>query len=216
MSAPPPVPRLVEGYARFRRERWARERTRFEDLAKGQTPEIMILGCADSRVSPEAVFSAAPGEMFVVRNVANLVPPPEDGGDYHGTTAALEFAVTELKVKHIVVMGHSGCGGIKACLAAGEGGPAGKYIAPWVELAAPVREAVRRAHPDSDAETVQRLTEWGAVRQSLRILETMPFIAPVSAQGGLNLHGAWFSIAEGALFWLDPGTGDFAPVEAAA
>lgn len=209
MTMQPPVPRLAEGYARFRRERYAGERARFEELAEGQSPDVMIVGCADSRVSPEVIFSAAPGEMFVVRNVANLVPPAQDGGGLHGVTAALEFAVTALKVRHIVVMGHAGCGGVKACIAGAEGAHAGDYIAPWINLAAPARDAVKAAHPDADAETAQRLTEWESVRHSLRTLAAMPFAAPVLAQGRIALHGAWFSIAEGALYWLNPDTGDF-------
>lgn len=219
MTARPPIPRLAEGYARFRLGRWAEEREKFEALADSQTPDVMIVGCADSRVSPEIIFSAAPGEMFVVRNVANLAPPPQKGGGLHGVTAALEFAVTVLKVKHIVVMGHSGCGGIKACIAAANGETAGEYIAPWIELAAPARDAVRRDHPDADAETIQRLTEWEAVRRSVRTLETMPFIAPLLGQGAgegeITLHGAWFSVAEGALRWLNPATGEFTPMESA-
>lgn len=208
----PPIHRLVEGYEEFRRTRYAEERDRFEELSRGQTPHIMILGCADSRVSPEVIFAAAPGEMFVVRNVANLVPPHEEAGDYHGTTAAIEFAVTGLRVEHIVVMGHSGCGGIKACLSAGENKPIGRFIAPWVEIAAPARDAVRADNPDADPETLQRLVELEAIRRSITTLESMPFLQTQLFAGSMKIHGAWFSIAQGQLLWLNRQTGEFESV----
>jgi len=204
-----PINRLGKGYDQFRHDRYVEERHRFEDLSKGQTPHIMILGCADSRVSPEVIFAAAPGELFVVRNVANLVPPTEEAGDYHGTTAAIEYAVTGLRVEHIIVMGHSGCGGIKACMSAGENRPIGRFIAPWVEIAAPARDAVRDEFPDADDETRQKLVEWEAIRRSIETLESMPFLQTPLFGGSLRVHGAWFSIAEGQLRWLNRSTGEF-------
>jgi carbonic anhydrase len=203
------IQHLGEGYERFRKDRYTEERHRFEELSRGQTPHIMILGCADSRVAPEVIFAAAPGELFVVRNVANLVPPSEEKGDYHGTTAAIEFAVNGLRVEHIIIMGHSGCGGIKACLSAGENRPIGRFIAPWVELAAPARDAVRAEHPDADPATFQQLVELEAVRRSIDTLESMPFLQTQLFGGSLKVHGAWFSIAEGQLRWLNRKTGDF-------
>ena len=128
---------LAAGYRRFRRERYAAEAERYRALASGQRPRTMVIACADSRADPATIFSAAPGELFVVRNVAALVPPFEEGGGYHGTSAAIEFAVTELAVPDIVVMGHGLCGGIAAALAER---PRGRFIGPWVELLAGLRE----------------------------------------------------------------------------
>lgn len=136
--------RLTEGYKAFVAARLPRERERFEELAaSGQKPEIMVIGCCDSRVSPEVIFDARPGELFVVRNVANLVPPYESGGEYHGTSAALEFAVQALRVKHIVVLGHGRCGGIRA-FADSSTAPLspGDFIGKWINLVTPAADAI--------------------------------------------------------------------------
>jgi len=200
---------LLAGYRRFRAERYPQEVERYRALAEGQRPEVMVIGCADSRVDPATIFSAGPGELFVVRNVAALVPPNEEGGIYHGTSAALEFAVGVLGVADIVVLGHGGCGGVAASLAAAERQPVGRFIRPWVELLGEVRdELLAQAEP---AEGNQLALERLAVRRSLRNLETFPFVAEAVAAGRLALHGAWFAIAEGELHWLDPAGGDFEP-----
>src|SRR6478609_8491011 len=150
-NAPPGFPeRLLKGYQTFIDERLPRERSRFEELAaRGQRPEIMLIGCCDSRVSPEVIFDASPGEIFVARNVANLVPPFETGGDYHSTSAALEFAVQALKVKHIVVLGHGRCGGIRAFADDTEPLSPGDFIGKWMTL---VRPAAERAGPIAEGE----------------------------------------------------------------
>jgi len=203
---------LLSGYRRFRAERFAGEEARFRALARGQSPRTMIIGCADSRVDPSTIFSAAPGELFVVRNVAAIVPPCEthdpEAGSFHGTSAALEFAVTVLGVEEIVVMGHGLCGGIAAALAS-EHGPQGRFIGPWVELLSPALEQLREEGADLEPEARQRALEHLAVRQSLAYLESFPFVAEALEQRRLALHGAWFSIAEGELHWWDPATGLF-------
>ena len=136
--------RLTDGYRAFLGDRFARERSRYETLAEGQAPEVMVIGCCDSRVSPEVIFDASPGELFVARNVANLVPPFETQGDYHGTSAALEFAVQALRVKHIVVLGHARCGGIRAF--ADDTAPLspGDFIGRWMNLIKPARASSAR------------------------------------------------------------------------
>src|SRR5829696_9098192 len=202
--------RLLAGYRAFLDERLPRERARFEALAeRGQSPEIMVIGCCDSRVSPEAIFDASPGELFVVRNVANLVPPYETQGQYHGTSAALEFAVQALRVKHIVVLGHARCGGIRAF--ADDSAPLspGDFIGRWMGLIAPAAEQLgpRRGHL---ADYVARL-ELAAIENSLRNLMTFPCVRILVERGKLHLHGAYFGVATGALLLRDPATGEFAP-----
>src|SRR3954471_5247005 len=164
--------RLIEGYRAFLGDRFARERSRYETLAEGQAPEVMVIGCCDSRVSPEVIFDASPGELFVARNVANLVPPFETQGDYHGTSAALEFAVQALRVKHIVVLGHARCGGIRAF--ADDTAPLspGDFIGRWMELLAPA--AQRLGAPDGDRDRYITRLELAAIEQGLANLLTFP------------------------------------------
>ena len=173
----------------------------------------MIIACADSRVDPATIFSAAPGELFVVRNVAALVPPAEDGDSYHGTSAAIEYAATALKVSNIVVMGHGMCGGVSACLAAAESGPVGQFIGKWVDLLAPACEQVIETIPSSDISGRQHLLERLGIQRSMNNLLTYRFVDEAVNAGSLRLHGAWFSIAEGALYWLDQATGAFEQVQ---
>jgi carbonic anhydrase len=204
---------LIAGYRRFRAHRYREARDLFRRLRDGQEPATMIIACADSRADPAMIFDAAPGELFAVRNVAALVPPYEEGGGLHGVSASLEFAVTRLKVKHIVVMGHGGCGGIAASLAAAADRPVGRFIAPWVELAADARDAVLRDEsiPRSDW---PEAVEHGAVGLSLRNLLSFPFVREAYERGDLTMDGAWFSIGKGELHWRDRETGHFSVVSA--
>lgn len=210
---------LFEGYKRFRDHRYAIEERHYREVAKEQRPHTMVIGCADSRVDPATIFDARPGELFVVRNIAALVPPFEEHGTYHGTSAAVEFAVTSLKVERIVVLGHGLCGGVAASLAAAEERPVGQFIGPWVEMLAPIRDELLERTPESPAPTQQKALEHMAIQQSLDNLMTFPFVADAVESGSLALEGAWFSIAEGKLQWLnwDSGTfGDIVPGVAAA
>ena len=207
--------RLTEGYQAFLDERFARERRRYESLAEGQAPEVMVISCCDSRVSPEVIFDASPGELFVVRNVANLVPPYETGGEYHGTSAALEFAVQALRVKDIVVLGHARCGGIRAF--ADDSAPLspGDFIGRWMTLIAPAAERIGTRQGDL-SEYLARL-ELAAIENSLRNLMTFPCVKILVERGKLRLHGAYFGIASGVLMVRDPETGSFAlAIEGAA
>ena len=202
---------LTHGYRAFLGERFARERSRYQALAaRGQRPEVMIVGCCDSRVSPEVIFDASPGELFVVRNVANLVPPYAPDGDYHGTSAALEFAVQALRVKHIVVLGHAHCGGIRAF--ADEAAPlsAGDFIAKWMTLIAPAAERV--GPRGSDMPDYLARLERAAIEQSLTNLLSFPDVRQRVESGSLALHGAYFGVADGVLLVRDPRDGTFAPV----
>lgn len=200
---------LLSGYRLFRSGRFAEEAERFRALSAGQQPHTMIIGCADSRVDPATIFSAGPGELFVVRNVAALVPPCEIDGGYHGTSAALEFAVTGLKVSNIIVMGHGLCGGVSASLALSEGSAVGSFLGPWVSILDKVRDEMLGAAAHLQGEDRQRALEHLSVRQSLDNLKGFPFINDALFDGQLSLHGAWFSIAEGELQWLDLESGTF-------
>lgn len=204
---------LIAGYRRFRSHRYREARDLFHRLRDGQQPATMILACADSRADPSMIFDAAPGELFTVRNVAALAPPYDPTGGVHGVSAALEFAVTALRVKQIVVMGHGGCGGIAASLAAAADRPVGQFIAPWVEIAAPARDAVL-ADASIPRKDWQEAVEHGAVGQSLTNLMGFPFVRAAIERGELNLHGAWFSIGKGELHWRNSDTGHFEVVNA--
>jgi carbonic anhydrase len=204
---------LIAGYRRFRARRYREARDLFQRLQDTQRPATMIIACADSRADPAMIFDAAPGELFVVRNVAALVPPYEEGGGFHGVSAAVEFAVTQLKVKQIVVMGHGGCGGIAASLAAADHRPVGRFIAPWVEIAAEARDAVL-ADATISSKDWQEAVEHGAVGQSLKNLSSFPFVRSAFERGELNMDGAWFSIGRGELHWRDPENGAFSVVDA--
>src|ERR671910_698513 len=199
--------RLTQGYRAFLGDRFQREQSRYRDLADGQAPDVMVVGCCDSRVSPEVIFDASPGELFVVRNVANLVPPYETGGQYHGTSAALEFAVQALRVKHIVVLGHARCGGIRFYAEKAPPLASGDYIGRWMSLIAP---AAARIGPPGDPtpEYLARL-EIAALASSLDNLMTFPYVRDNVAQGRLILHAAYFDVATGQLSVRNPATGSF-------
>lgn len=207
-------PDLIAGYRQFRATRYREEAERYSALADGQSPQTMIIACADSRVDPATIFGAAPGELFVVRNVANLVPPCEKSpSDLHGTSAALEFAVTQLGVKNIVVMGHGGCGGVTASLATAENRFVGRFIAPWVELLSDARDKVLADRALADRGDRQTALELQGIRLSLRNLLTFPFVSAAVDQGPLTLHGAWFAVGSGILHWFNRDTGTFDTVE---
>ena len=201
---------LLAGYRSFKDDRYVREHDRYRSLAEnGQTPEVMIVACCDSRSAPETVFSAAPGEIFVVRNVANLVPPYEPDGAYHSTSAALEFAVQSLRVRHILVLGHGRCGGVRAVLRpAAEPLSPGDFIGKWMKLLGPAASEIEAAGPRSDAER-QTALERASVRHSIANLRTFPCVSILEDRGRLSLHGAWFDIADGELWTMDPASGAF-------
>lgn len=207
---------LLDGYRRFRTGPYQAQRLRYDALSlKGQAPRVMVIACSDSRVDPSAIFDTEPGQMFVVRNVANLVPPFETGGGMHGVSAALEFAVTQIEVHHIVVMGHAQCGGVAASLS-GRFADApvgdGYFIGRWMSMLDAERNRVVevcRHHPDLDP---QRTLEQAAVRVSLTNLRSFPCVREREDNGTLKLHGAYFGIADGVLHLLDPADERFKPV----
>ena len=202
---------LLSGYQRFRREGWSRERDRWSDLNEGQSPQVMVIACSDSRVDPAQIFDTSPGEIFVVRNIANLVPPFELGGGRHGVSAALEFAVTQLEVGEVVVMGHGSCGGVAAAMTqrfAGCAPGAGGFIDHWVDMLDEARERIISEY-GTGPDAIREL-ELETVRVSIANLRTFPCIPEREAAGTLKLRGAYFAIADGVLDLMDD-DGHFAP-----
>lgn len=202
---------LLAGYQRFRNADYPRHRERWAELSEGQHPKVMVIACSDSRVDPAQIFDTSPGEIFVVRNIANLVPPFELGGGRHGVSAALEFATTVLEVPEIVVMGHGKCGGVHAALSRGfEGKPAGEggFIAHWVDMLDDARDRIVAEHGHGP-EAIRAL-ELETVRVSIANLRTFPCIPEREAAGKLRLKGAYFAIAEGVLYVMGE-DGEFRP-----
>ncbi|MEE2567136.1 carbonic anhydrase [Hyphobacterium marinum] len=204
--------KLEAGFRRFRDELYPRHKRTYERLAdKGQTPHTLVIGCSDSRVDPAAIFDAGPGELFVVRNVANLVPPFETDGGFHGVSAAVEFAVGSLKVSNILVMGHRQCGGVEAC-ASGHSPEDSLFVGHWISALHPALEESRAdVGADAPLGELSADLELRAIRHSIERLKTYPFVEKALAEGRLALHGARFGVADGELEWLgDDGT--FSPV----
>jgi len=203
---------LLDGYRTFRTQRLPTEQTRYRELSvRGQSPEVMVIGCCDSRVSPEVIFDAGPGELFVMRNVANLVPVYQPDSGAHGVSAALEYAVNALRIRHVVVLGHAQCGGIRAFIDKTQPLSSGDFIGKWMAMFIKPGEIVeQRAH-----ETMQDFTvriEKAAVFRSLENLMTFPFVRSNVESGTLQLHGAYFGVAEGSLFVLDKVAKEFRSV----
>jgi carbonic anhydrase len=204
---------LLDGYASFMAGRYARETERYKQLAVGgQSPTAMVIACCDSRAAPETIFDVGPGELFVLRNIANLVPPFEPGAGQHGTSAGIEYAVNALNISDLIVLGHGRCGGIRAAL--NPSGPLaqGDFIGKWMGLLAPVTEQVATYSfmTHTERETVlERLS----VRNSIKNLRTFPYIRDREAEGQLTLHGAWFDVSTAELWLMDQETGDFSRSE---
>src|SRR6201994_1746953 len=203
---------LLDGYHTFTTQRLPTEQSRYRELSvRGQFPEVMVIGCCDSRVSPEVIFDAGPGELFVVRNIANLVPTYQPDSGAHGVSAALEYAVQVLKVKHIVVLGHAQCGGIRAFVDKIEPITPGDFIGKWMAQFIKPGEVVEQRSHETMQDFVTRI-EKAAVFRSLENLMTFPFVRARVESGDLLLHGAYFGVAEGSLFVLDRTTKEFQSV----
>jgi carbonic anhydrase len=200
---------LLEGYRAFTSQRLPTEQSRYRELSeRGQSPQVMVIGCCDSRVSPEVIFDVGPGELFVVRNIANLVPVYEPDGGAHGVSAALEYAVNVLKVKHIVVLGHAQCGGIRAFIDKIAPLSPGDFIGRWMSMFIKPGEIVEQRDHESMTDFATRI-EKAAVFRSLENLMTFPFVRSRVESGELELQGAYFGVAEGSLFVLDRATKEF-------
>ena len=197
------IEKLISGYNRFRNGYFQRNKARLEELALEQAPEVAMVSCCDSRVDPVILFDAKPGELFVIRNVANLVPPYETKGDFHGTSAALEFAVTVLKVKQIVVLGHANCGGIRALMKNDSSIRSDGFIDSWMQIAAPAKkEVLARTDLDTQAQKTEAC-EQTAVSHSLQNLMTHPWIRSRVKKGSLELIGFYYDLHSGELIDVD-------------
>jgi carbonic anhydrase len=201
---------LVQGFQRFREQHFARKDGMFQKLVEqGQTPKTLVVACCDSRVDPALVLDCAPGDLFVIRNVANLVPPSEQRAGHHGTTAAIEYGVRNLAVEHIIVLGHAHCGGINALVRAGGISNPDSYIGDWMHLVESARISVMNDFPNATLEEKERACEQRAILVSLRNLMTFPWVRERVEKGSLTLHGWYFDIEQGQLLGYNPGAGLF-------
>lgn len=203
----PAIQHLIAGYQRYRHETWPKLRGLHERLARGQRPRVLVIGCSDSRVDPATIFDADPGELFIIRNVANLAPPYEIGGGYHGTSAAIEFAVVNLEVDTILVLGHAQCGGVAAALAPKVKG-ATSFLDAWIDLLEPARQRIEGHGGD-----LHEALEHESIRVTLENLMTFPFVRRRVEAGALALVGARYGVVDGTLELMDSDTGEFSKVE---
>jgi carbonic anhydrase len=203
--------KLIEGFGRFRAKHFETEDSLYQRLTRqGQSPRIMVVACCDSRVDPTIITDCDPGDLFVVRNVANLVPPYETAGHYHGTSAALEFAVRLIEVRHVIVLGHARCGGIQELLRGRSGDrDLGQFIQPWMEIAAEARATAAAGTVTAEA---TRAAEQAAIRVSLQNLASFPWIRERVERGQLHLHGWYFDMQDGELLYYHSGQNRFAPL----
>lgn len=203
------IERFINGFRVFQNDYFGSDSTHFEPLKKGQNPSTMFIGCSDSRVDPAILTNSSPGDLFMVRNVANLVPPYQMDDKLHGVSAALEFAVCHLEVEHIIILGHSSCGGIKALMDGTCGCKGGGFISHWMSIAQPAKDKILAELPDKDPALQRRAAEQAAILLSLENLHTFPFITDRIKQGKLSLHGWYFDIEQGELLTYQPKDGAF-------
>lgn len=208
------IGKFVEGFKRFQDNYFGGDQALYRQLRRGQTPDAMVIACSDSRVDPALLMDCEPGDLFVVRNVANLVPPYETGGGLHGVSAALEFGVCVLGVQHLIVLGHTGCGGIRALM---QGIPqelerVGEFVTSWVNISARARERVLQALPGATVQEQSRACEQASIQVSLENLQTFPWIRERLQQGKLILYGWYFDIQTGKVLAYNPSLGHFEPL----
>jgi len=200
------IEKFIAGFRQFQRSYFGKDRELFDQLKQRQQPRALIISCCDSRVDPAILTSSEPGDLFVVRNVANLVPPCETGGGHHGVSAALEFGVCSLGVQHIIVLGHSQCGGIRALMEDSYGSEEVGFIAKWMHIAAPAREKIRKELPHKSIDLQSRACEQAAILVSLENLLSFPWISQRVDAGTLTLHGWYFDMSQGELLGFDAAT----------
>lgn len=203
--------RLIQGFGRFKKQYFGHDGRLYASMKTGQPAKTLMVGCCDSRVDPAILTDCDPGDLFIIRNVANLIPPCENDGRHHGTSSALEFAVNYLQVENIIVMGHANCGGIRA-LWEDEGRQNSKFIHQWVSIAQPAKDWVRQHHQGTEVSQL-RACEQRAVLVSLDNLMSFECVRERTEQGKLTLHGWYFDLAAGELLCFNPRTGDFEPVQ---
>ena len=204
---------LAQGFLRFREQHFVHNDALYRQLVEqGQAPDTLVVACCDARVDPSLVLDCAPGDLFVIRNVANLVPPSETLSGHHGTSAALEFGVRHLRVRHIIVLGHAHCGGIRALVETGGASNPDSFIDDWMHLAESARAGIQQEMPEASMETRARACEQRAIMVSLRNLMTFPWVRERVENGALTLHGWYFDIEHGQLLRYNPVTSAFEPL----
>ncbi len=210
-----PIAKLTAGFKEFRDDSFQEKRATYEALvSQGQKPKVAVIACSDSRVDPATVLQADPGDLFIVRNVANLVPPDEQDGQYHGTSAALEYAVQHLEVEHLIVLGHAHCGGIRSMFEEpGEGSEGNRFMLPWMSLVRSAYLRIQGTMPNASEDEKARVCEQSAVLVSLENLMTFPAIRERVSDGRLHLHGWYIDIRSCALHVYDPSRQRFEPVD---
>jgi len=209
------ISQLIEGYRAFHQGRYIQDKPLYDKLvSQGQNPEVMMVSCCDSRVDPVMITQAAPGSLFSVRNVANLMPPYNPDGEHHGTSAALEFAVKHLKVKHIIVMGHALCGGVKALRQGNiDKSDDMKFIHPWMNIARASRDKILAENPDASEDILQRKLEEEVIRLSLQNMRSFSYVKSLEDQGALTLHGWYFELSSGRILALNTQSDTFEALE---
>jgi carbonic anhydrase len=205
----PDISKFIDGISRFQQQHFGDNPELADQLSKGQKPLALLIGCSDSRVDPALLTDCAPGDLFMIRNVANLVPPYEKDGGFHGVSSALEYAVCFLQVEHIIVMGHSQCGGINGLMSMADGSSVGEFISKWVNIAAPARDKVLRELPDESPEEQAHACEKEAILISLRNLQSFPWVKDRISQGKLMIHGWYYNLGTGQLKFYNQLTEQF-------
>ena len=201
---------LIEGFRRFREQHFTNDDALYRQLVEqGQTPKILVVACCDARVDPAIVLDCAPGDLFVIRNVANLVPPSGTLSGHHGTSSALEYGVRNLGVQHIIVLGHAHCGGIRTLVETGGANNPDSFIDDWMHLVEDARAAVERDMPNEPLDNRLQACEQRAILISLHNLRTFPWIRERVENGTLTLRGWYFDIEHGQLLQYDAATDVF-------
>lgn len=206
------VSRFIDGFGRFRERYFTADLELYNQLSQGQQPKALVIACCDSRADPAIITDCDPGELFVVRNVANLVPPYETGGGVHGVSSALEFGVRSLEVEHIIVMGHARCGGISALMRGAQATPDAEFLGPWMRIAQQARDEVLSQMAAKPFAVQVQALEQAAILVSLRNLKTFPWIQERVEAGRLQLHGWYFDLVHGALWGYSADNGRFEPL----
>lgn len=201
--------KLISGFRRFQKNYFKSDDALYEELSKGQRPKVLVVGCSDSRVDPAIITDCRPGDLFVVRNVANLIPPYEPDTRYHGVSAAIEYAICFLNVEHVIVLGHSHCGGIDALMQCSDDNVVGEFIGRWVAISRPARDAVQRDLKHKPRELQRKACEEASILISLENLLSFPWVAQRVNEGKLALHGWYFDLEAGQLLGYHPDTGAF-------
>ena len=201
--------KLIKGFKRFQQAYFKSDDVLFDQLRHGQTPKVLLVGCSDSRVDPAILTDCRPGDLFIIRNVANLVPPYEPDASYHGVSSAIEYAVRLLEVEHVIVMGHSHCGGIDALMRSSKESPVGEFIDHWVEIVQPAKDIVQRDLSGKSVDIQTRACEQASIMISLENLLTFPWVAERVQAEKLALHGWYFDLEAGQMLGYHPDTGEF-------